>query len=326
MDNNIPNFISKNTLLPLFNAPMFLVSGVDMVVESCINGIIGSFPLPNARDIETLNDWFDKITFRIEKEKQLHPNKKIAPFAVNLNVHKSYSRFDEEMELIMKYKPKIVLTALGSPARVIEKVHSYGGIVISDVNSVPYAKKAAAAGADGLVLVVSGAGGHAGEMSAFAMVDEVKKFYNGLVILSGAISTGRGILSAQCLGADLVFMGSRFIPTYESLAPQEYKEMIVNSSKEDLILTDAFSGVNCNMLIPSIENAGLKISELRTKEKIDFSNMNGGKAWKKIWSAGHGIGSIDKIESIKDIVEGLVKDYKANINKISKNKWVNIHS
>ena len=307
---------------------MFLVSGPELVIASCTSGLIGSFPLANARTSEMLNEWFKTIKISLKGLKKNDPKAKVAPYCVNMNVHSSYKRFDEEKELISEYKPEIILTALGSPKRILETVHSYGGLVFADVNSIEYAKKAAAAGVDGLVLVTSGAGGHTGKMSPFAMIEEVKKFFNGVIILAGAISSGHSIAAAIALGADLVFMGTNFIPTKESLASEEYQQMLVKSEYEDLVLTDAITGVNCYFIKESLISAGCDLETLKRKEKIDFSTMEkhnektgSTMAWKNIWSAGHGIGSIEKISTVSDVAEKLKKEYLKASQRFTSMPW-----
>lgn len=284
---------------------MFLVSSPELVITSCQNGVIGSFPAPNARTTEILEDWMKQI------EKSLGSAEHVAPWALNMVTHRTYSRFDEEMELVKKYKPPIVITALGSPARVVEAVHEYGGLVFADVNSVEFAKKAAETGVDGLVLVSSGAGGHTGSMNGFSFVEAVRKFWDGIIILAGGISTGGGVLATQALGADFAYMGTSFISASESMAVQEYKEMVVASEFEDILMTDAFTGVDANMLKPSMVRAGLDPKNLGAKKTIDFSNPQGDtKAWKDIWAAGHGINAVTKVQSAKTIIEILMKEYK----------------
>jgi nitronate monooxygenase len=237
-------------------------------------------------------------------------------------VHSTYSRLQDELELLKKHKPQMVITSLGSPKHVVEIVHEYGGLVFSDVSDLKFARKAAQTGVDGLILVSSGAGGHAGQINSFAFVDMVRTFWDGIIILAGGISTGRGVLAAQAAGADLAYMGTRFIVATESMANDEYREMLVNSTQEDIILTDAFSGVKANMLIPSIVKEGLDPAQLVKKEKVDFDGLqtkSDAKAWRDIWSAGHGVGAIDKIESTADIIKRLEGEYQDALEKVNQN-------
>lgn len=314
--------IAEQTIFPVIAAPMFLVSSPELVIECCKNGVISSFPLPNARTIEVLDEWMNKITESLEKSTQ-NSNRKTAPWAANIITHQSYDRFEQELELIKHYKPPIVITALGSPSRVVEAVHKYGGVVFADVNSVKFAKKAAQVGVDGLILVSSGAGGHTGSMTGFAFVDAVRKFWDGIIVLAGGISSGKGILAAQALGADLVYMGTSFISAEESYAQKEYKEMVVEAEFDDILLTNAFTGVHANMLIPSIKKAGLVPENLKPKESIDFSNPQGeSKAWRDIWSAGQGVGAIKAIQPAAVIIQGLRQEYERAQHDLSiKNKW-----
>jgi nitronate monooxygenase len=298
--------------LPVIAAPMFLVSGIELVKSCCLNGIIGSFPAPNARSIEILEKWMESLNQELTEIKWKEPHRKIAPWAMNMVVHRTYKRLQDELSLIKKYKPQLVITSLGSPRNVVEVVHEYGGLVFSDVSNVRFAKKAADSDVDGLILVTSGAGGHAGEVNGFAFIDMVRSFWDGIIVLAGGISTGNGILAAQAAGADFAYMGTRFIAAKESLARDEYREMVIKSSFEDLILTDAFTGVNANMLKPSIISAGLDPEKLVKKDKIEFEHLKSDsnkKAWKDIWSAGHGVGVIRKIETAEEIIDGLVIEY-----------------
>ncbi|PFN96167.1 nitronate monooxygenase [Bacillus sp. AFS076308] len=299
---------------------MFLVSGTELVKACCLNGVIGSFPAPNARPIEVLDQWMGQLNKELAEARAKEPDRKIAPWAMNMVVHSSYSRLQDELDLIKKHKPQLVITSLGSPKHVVEIVHEYGGLVFSDVSDLKFAKKAADAGVDGLILVASGAGGHAGQINSFAFVDMVRSFWDGIIILAGSISTGKGILAAQAAGADLAYMGTRFIVATESMANDDYRKMLVEATQEDLILTDAFSGVKANMLIPSIKKAGLDPKQLVKKDQVNFDDMQketNAKAWKDIWSAGHGVGAIDRIESAADIIGRLELEYRVALQKIN---------
>jgi nitronate monooxygenase len=306
--------------LPVIAAPMFLVSGIELVKSCCLNGIIGSFPAPNARSIEILEEWMGSVNKELAVMKLKEPHRKIAPWAMNMVVHRTYKRLQDELSLIKKYKPQLVITSLGSPKAVVEVVHEYGGLVFSDVSDVRFAKKAADSGVDGLILVASGAGGHAGQVNGFAFIDLVRSFWDGIIVLAGGISTGSGILAAQAAGADFAYMGTRFIAAKESMARDEYREMVIKSSIEDLILTDAFTGVNANMLKPSIISAGLDPENLVKKDRVEFEHMKSDsniKAWKDIWSAGHGVGVIQKIETSEEIINGLVIEYQEALEKLN---------
>ena len=320
MKKNILDSLWDQLTLPVVNAPMFLISSPQMVMESCLNGVIGSFPASNARTIETLEEWMTTINQTLSDESEKDKNKKIAPWAMNLIVHRSNERFAEELELVKKYQPPIVITSLGSPKRAVEVVHSYGGIVISDVSTIAFAKKAAEAGVDGLILVTAGAGGHAGVINGFAFIDSVRTFWDGIILLAGSISTGADILAAQAAGADFAYMGTRFIVAKESFASDEYRQMIVESNQEDIIYTDAFSGVHSNMLLPSIKKAGLNPDELVKKETVSFefkSENKRAKAWKDIWSAGHGVGAIEEIGTTADIITKLRTEYDQSLKHVN---------
>ncbi len=306
--------------LPAVSAPMFLISSPKMVTESCLNGVIGSFPANNARDIETLDEWMGSINQTLKEARQNDPQLKIAPWAMNLIVHRSNDKFSEQLELVKKHKPPILITSLGSPKRAVEIVHSYGGLVFSDVSTVAFAKKAAEVGVDGLVLVTAGAGGHAGIINGFAFIDSVRIFWDGIILLAGAISTGAGILAAQAAGADLAYMGTRFIVAEESFAKDAYRQMIIDSGQEDIIYTDAFSGVHSNMLRPSLEKAGIDSEKLEKKETVSFEykSENGkAKAWKDIWSAGHGVGAIVEIDTTSGIIAKLQREYEESLQKVN---------
>lgn len=320
MGEKIPKSILSQLELPVITAPMFLVSSPNMVIEACKSGIIGSFPLLNARTSEILEEWMDKICFELESIKKIDPNRKVGPWAVNLIVHKSNKRYIEDLELVKKYQPPIVITSLGDPSLVSEIVHEYGGLVFSDVIDLKFAKKAIHKGVDGLILVASGAGGHSGVINPFAFISAVREFWDGIIVLAGSISNGNEILAAKALGADLVYMGTRFITATESFADDEYKEMLLNSTFEDIIYTDVFSGIKANYLIQSIVKAGLDPSHLPDKKSIDFSEMSKSKAkaWKDIWSAGHGVSTIKKIQTTAEIVAELKQSYSDALSKLVK--------
>lgn len=289
--------------LPLVAAPMFLISGPELVLAACRSGVIGSFPTPNARTVADLDQWMDRIRTALTD--------KDAPWAANVVVHRSNARLDEDLGLVMRYKAPLVITALGSPRAIVERVHDYGGLVFADVNSVPFARKAVEAGVDGLVLVASGAGGHTGNMTGFSFVPAVREFFDGPVILGGGITDGAGIRAAEVLGADLAYMGTRFIACEESLAAPEYRDMLVNSTVEDLILTRAITGVAANWLKPSIARAGYDLDAMEKNPDVDFTDpQSGAKRWAHVWSAGHGVGLIDRTEPVASLVARLKAEYE----------------
>ena len=286
--------------LPVIVAPMFLVSGPDLVIASSNAGLIGSFPGPNARTAEELEHWMHQINSATSN-----------PWAFNMITHKTYDRFSEELDLIKKFQPKIVITALGSPERVIEAVHRYGGKVIADVNNINFARRCAEMNVDGMALICHGAGGHTGHLSPFSFSAYVREFFDGLIILAGSISTGQHIKAAQLLSADLCYMGTRFISAQESNAVDEYKLMIINSTYDDLRMTNLFTGAQAYYLKDSIINNNLDPDNLDSN--TEGFNVSGSqdkiKAWKDIWSAGQGVGLIKNIESVESIVKELESEF-----------------
>jgi len=298
--------------LPMFAAPMFLVSGPDLVVEACRAGIVGAFPTPNCRTIESLKRWMEEITGRLAEAQAEGPERRVAPWAANLVVHSTNSRLPEDLELVMQYRVPIVITALGSPKRVVTSVHSYGGLVFADVNSVPLARKAASAGVDGLVLVCAGAGGHTGDLCHFAFVEEVRRFWDGYIALAGGIATGNGVRACEVLGADFAYVGTSFIATEESLADPQHRQLLAECNAQDLVVTKAFTGASANMLRPSIEAQGINPDDLIDKKvKMNFTGQKDMevKPWKGIWSAGQGVGAIDGTLSVRDLVARLKSEY-----------------
>ncbi|WP_368505318.1 NAD(P)H-dependent flavin oxidoreductase [Alkalihalophilus sp. As8PL] len=309
--------IMDGVSIPVIAAPMFLVSSPALVIESCKKGIIGSFPLLNARTSDLLEEWILDIKQQL-KTFQEETGKQAAPWAVNFIAHSSNKRLEGDLELIKKYQPPIVITSLGHPGAVLEVVHSYGGLVISDVSNLKHARKAATTGVDGLILVCGGAGGHAGEINPFAFLGAVKKFWDGVTILAGSISTGKDVLAAEVMGADFAYMGTRFISTKESVATDAYKEMLVTSSLDDLIYTDAFSGVRANYLIPSLVREGIDPSSLKSKQTVDLDHLVDAKAWRDIWSAGQGVTVIEKEETVSELVDGLKREYDEALHSMNK--------
>lgn len=297
------------TRLPVMAAPMFLVSSPELVIASSRSGIVGTYAAPNARDIVALDHALSDISAGVK-----HGG--TAPWALNMIVHRSYDRFDAELELVLRYRPMIVTTALGSPRRVLEHVHGYGGFVMADVATPSMARKAIEAGVDGLILVCAGAGGHTGTYHPFSFVDEVRQFWSGPLGLAGAISTGAHVLAAQQVGADFSVVGTRLIAAEESMAQPAYRELLVGSRMEDLVASKAVSGVLANWLRPTLERAGISAAQLGEEKKIDFSGdiSTAPKAWKDVWSAGHGVGSINGIESLAVIVDRLAYEYSTSLN------------
>lgn len=306
--------VLKNSLeIPVIGSPMFIVSTPDLVIAQCKSGIVGSFPALNARPTHVLEEWIIRIKTELANYQAENPDKKVAPFAVNQICHSSNDRLARDMEICVKHEVPIIITSLRPPAEVVEGAHSYGGVVFHDVISVRHARKAAEQGVDGLILVCAGAGGHAGTLSPFALVREVKEWFDGTIILSGAISDGWGIASALALGADLAYIGTRFIATKEANAQPGYKDMLIRATASDIVYTDLFSGVLGNYLGPSIVEAGLDPQNLPAASKDTMNFGSGGnmkqKAWRDIWSSGQGIGSITDAPPVAELVARLKRDY-----------------
>jgi nitronate monooxygenase len=302
--------IKSSLSIPAFAAPMFLISGPDLVIEACKAGVIGSFPTLNARPVEILEQWFQRIKKELSEAEQQNPGK-IAPWAANLIVHRKNKRYGPDLELILKYQPDIVITSLGSPEKVATAVHGYGGLVFSDVNSVEFARKAAARGADGLILICEGAGGHTGFMPAEEFVRAVKQFFKGPIIVGGAISTGKDIRRVIDAGADFAYMGTRFIATAECQASDAYKQMVVDSDADDVVLTPYFTGIPAHFLLSSVIDAGIDPEELaKATGEISFGDDTDIKAWKDIWSAGKGVDRIHDIKPTAELIAELQKDYQ----------------
>ena len=295
--------IKSRLRLPTICAPMFLVTGPDMVISACKSGVLGTFPATNARTEEQLVRWLDQISTSITKAD--------APWALNMIAHNSYGRFDAELDLVRQYKPELVITALGGPHRVTDVVHGYGGLVFADVNSPKFARKAIEKGADGLVLICAGAGGHTGEYAMIPFVEEVRTFFDGPIIVGGGIGTGRGIKAVEALGVDFAYLGTRFLACQESLINDDYRQMVWDSQMEDLIASRAITGALGNWMRASVEAAGLTEEAMKAVAKIDFSqDMHAGtKAWKHVWSAGQGVGLVNAPETVADVVETLVRQY-----------------
>lgn len=293
--------------LPIIVAPMFLVSGPELARAVRREGIIGSFPFPLARTPEMLEEWLS-ATFT--------DTDGLAPFAANMITHSSYDRLSAEIEMLEKYKPEIVITALGGPKPIIPTVHGYGGLVFADVNSVEYARKAADAGVDGLVLVSAGAGGHTGEMGSFAFVSAVREFFDGIIVLGGGINTGRAIRSAEILGADLAYVGTHFLGADETLAHPDYRKFVVAAEFRDLVASSAITGANAYYLKASLERAGVDLDAVAGRGRPDFAESQKDiKAWRDLWSAGHGVGAVREIRPAKQIIDELKAGYAQAIEE-----------
>jgi len=308
--------ILKNLSIPVIAAPMFILSGKEMVIEQCKAGIVGSFPALNARGEGEFESWLQYITEELDRYNQVNPDSPAAPFAVNQIVFKSNARLQEDMDLCVKYKVPLIITSLGAVPEINQAAHSYGGIVLHDIINQRFARKAIEKGADGLIAVAAGAGGHAGSLSPFALIQEIRQWFDGPVALSGSIATGGAVLAAQAMGADFGYIGSSFIATEEANAVEGYKAMVVDGSADDIVYSDLFTGVSGNYLKPSISAAGLDPDNL---PKGDISSMNkitaganeDAKAWKDIWGCGQGIGAVTKVQTVAEKVAQLRAEYNA---------------
>ncbi|EAW40559.1 MAG: nitronate monooxygenase [Halieaceae bacterium] len=308
--------ILKDTLrLPIIASPLFIISNPDLVIAQCKAGIVGSFPALNARPEPVLDQWLQRINDELDRHNQENPDSPAAPYAVNQIVHGSNARLEYDMEMCVKYKAPIVITSLGAKEWVNEAVHSYGGITLHDIINNRFAKKAVEKGADGLIAVASGAGGHAGTQSPFALIQEIREWFEGPLILSGAIATGDAVLAAQAMGADLGYIGSAFIATDEANAEQGYKQAIVDCGADDIVYSNLFTGVHGNYLRPSIESAGLDPDNLPVSDPTQMNFGSGGntdaKAWKDIWGSGQGIGAVKSLGPTADYVAQLAAQYNA---------------
>ena len=306
----------KELALPVVAAPMFLISGPQLVIECCKNGIVGTFPALNQRSTEGFEDWLVEIKTELKKYEE-ETGKKAAPYGVNLIVHPTNPRLEADLKVCIKHKVPLIITSLGAVAQVVHAIHSYGGLVFHDIIKKRHAEKAAEAGVDGLILVSAGAGGHAGTINPMSLVAEIKKFYDKTILLSGCISTGRDIASALQMGADLAYMGTRFINTKESKASEEYRQMIIKAGASDVVYTAAISGVHANFLGASLKAAGITEEDLKKDRKIDFGKElnTEAKAWKTIWSAGQGVTTIDNVESVSELVANLKSEFKSAIEE-----------
>lgn len=311
---SISSLVSGRLTLPVIAAPMFLVSGPELVIAQCKAGVVGSFPSLNARPIDQLDAWLSQIADALREHDSARPETPAAPFAVNLIVHRSNTRLEDDLELVVKHRVPLVITSLGAREDVNAAIHSYGGKVLHDVIHTTFARKAIEKGADGLIAVSAGAGGHAGTWSPFALVEEIRAWWDGPLALSGAIATGRGVLAAQAIGADFAYIGSAFIATREAQVAQAYKDMIVASSASDIVYTDVFTGVWGNYLKPSLAAAEIDPESLSQVEKqsLDLvTGKEGPRAWRDIWGAGQGVGSVHDIPTVAELVKRLRMEYDA---------------
>ena len=305
----IPEIFKGNLSLPVICAPMFLVSSPQLVISACKNGIVGTFPALNTRPQALLDDWLTQIKTELDEFKKQNPDKPVAPFAVNEVVHPSNTRLEADHALVRKHKVPFVITSQGNPAAIVKDVHSWGGVVFHDVIYAEHAKKAIAAGVDGIIVVTAGAGGHGGTTNPFALVREIREFWDGPIALAGAINDGYGIRAAEVLGADFSYMGTRFIGTEEAQVPEDYKRMLVESTIKDVIYSDYFTGVHANYLRGSLENLGIDVKKMQGKDKVDL-DLGNTNAWKDVWSAGHGVAGIHNILSMEQLVQQLLAEYR----------------
>jgi len=317
MKNKLNTF--TNLRIPVIGSPMFIVSNPKLVIEQCKAGIVGSMPALNARPVSQLDEWLAEITEELAAYNVQNPDRPAAPFAINQIVHRSNKRLEEDMELIVKYKVPIIITSLGAREEINEAAHSYGATVLHDVINNRFAHSAIDKGADGLIAVASGAGGHAGPKSPFALIQEIREWFDGPLALSGSIATGSSILAAEAMGADFAYIGSPFIATKEANAVDEYKQMIVDSNSDDIVYSNYFTGVHGNYLAPSIKRTGLNPDDLPESDpsKMDFGDSSY-KVWRDIWGCGQGIGTINEVMSTKDYVNQLETEYIAAKERLFK--------
>lgn len=317
----LPESLKNSLNLPLVAAPMFLISGPEMALACCRQGIVGSFPALNQRSSEDFEKWVIQMNEGLDDLRQTHPDKKIAPYAVNLIVHRTNPRWEADLELCVKHQVPIVITSLGAATRVTEAVHSYGGMVFHDVTNQKHARKAAEAGVDGIIAVSAGAGGHAGTVNPFVLVHEIREVFDGIILLAGALSKGEDILAAQAMGADLCYMGTRFINTTESQAEAAYQNMILEAVSGDIIHTPAVSGIPANFMRQSLEAAGYPMDKLNEPGKLDYGEKlkpvnDEAKAWKTVWSAGQGVSQISDVVSVSDLVQRITSEYEEARSRI----------
>ncbi len=311
----LPSILRDRLRLPVIASPLFIISTPDLVIAQCKAGIVGSFPSLNARPVSLLDEWLHRIHEELAEWDRDHPDTPSAPFAVNQIVHKTNNRLDEDVELCVKHKVPVIITSLGAREDLNKTIHSYGGVVLHDIITDRFARKAVEKGADGLIAVAAGAGGHAGTLSPFALVQEIREWFDGPIALSGSIANGAAILSSQAMGADLAYMGSAFIATKEANADQGYKDMIVESAADDIVYSNLFTGIHGNYLKPSIVKAGLDPENLPVSDPSKMNFGSGGnqeaKAWRDIWGCGQGIGAVKEMQSVAEFVDKLAGEYEA---------------
>ena len=316
----LPAILKDNLRLPVVASPLFIISHPPLVLAQCKAGVVGSFPALNARPESQVDEWLAEITEGLADHNARNPDRPAAPFAVNQIVHKSNARLEHDLTMCVKYKVPIVISSLGAVPEVNAAVHSYGGIVLHDITTVRHAHSAINKGADGLIAVAAGAGGHAGPLSPFALVSEIREWFDGPLLLAGSISTGGGILAAQAMGADLAYIGSPFIATPEARAVDDYKQMIVESAAKDIAYSNYFTGIHGNYLKGSIAKAGMDPENLPEADptKMDFgAAATGAKAWKEIWGSGQGIGAVKEIQPVADLVDRFEREYNAARERLS---------
>ena len=317
----LPQLLEGRLRIPVIGAPMFIVSGPELVIAQCKSGIVGSFPALNARPQAALGEWLSRIKQELADFAAANPELTVAPFAVNQICHLSNNRLMADMETCVKYEVPIIITSLRPPAEIVEAVHSYGGLVFHDVINLRHARKAIEQGVDGIIAVCAGAGGHAGTTSPFALVKEIREIFDGTIILSGSMSRGNDVLAAQAIGADLAYLGTRFIATREANARPEYKQMLVDSLSADIVYTSLFTGVHGSYLRGSIENAGMNPDDLPAADKTSMNFASGGsskaKAWRDIWGAGQGVGSIHDVPSVNELVLRMEDEYRETRKRLA---------
>lgn len=311
----LPGALAKPLSIPVIGSPLFIISNPDLVIAQCKAGVIGSFPSLNARPVSLLDEWLARITEELATHDRANPDKPSAPFAVNQIVHKSNDRLEQDLALCVKYKVPVVITSLGARTDVNDAVHSYGGVTLHDIINIKFARKAIEKGADGLIAVAAGAGGHAGTTSPFALIEEIREWFEGPIALSGSIASGRGVLAARAIGADFAYIGSAFIATEEANAPRGYKQMITESAADDIVYSNLFTGVHGNYLRPSIIAAGLDPDNLPQSDPSKMNFGSGGntdkKAWKDIWGCGQGIGAVKSVVPAAELIARLEREYHA---------------
>jgi len=316
----LPKALAGKLRIPLIGAPMFIVSGPELVIAQCQAGIVGSFPALNARPQSMLSEWLKRIKDEVGEYGEAHPDEVVAPYAVNQIAHASNTRLREDVETCVELEVPIIITSLRPPEDVVKAVHSYGGLVFHDVISLRHARKAISQGVDGIIAVCAGAGGHAGPLSPFALVKEIRKEFDGAIILSGCITSGKDVLAARAMGADLAYSGTRFIATEEANAVPEYKEMIVNSASSDIVYSSLFTGIHGSYLKASIANAGLDPENLPDGSKADMdfakASKSEAKAWKDIWGAGQGVGDIDEILPAREVALNMEHEYRDSLAEL----------